>query len=577
MIRQWSQRTSLSDFLEGEEKLPPLVVEILKKRMSASSDLKNILEAQLDSLADPMTIVDMDKAVDRLEKAFDQQEHLCIYADFDLDGTSGLALLQKALVDLGFSKVSYYQPRRLTEGYGFHAHAVEEIQARGVSLLITVDVGITAFAACQKSEEIGLDVMITDHHQASPTEGLPKALAIVNPNRKDDTSGLGYLSGVGVAFYLARALKKRLVQKNKIDSKSMDLKSLLDVFTIGTVTDMVPMIKDNRLLVKHGLVELEKTKRMGLIHLMKQLKLQGRPLTAQDVGIRLAPKLNALSRLESSHLPVEIFLETDPDRAHQMALDILKVHEHRVELQSVAEKKAQQELQHLKNPPFVAIYSKDFHKGVIGLVATKLSSQFQCPAFVGSLNEQGKIAGSARIPFDRWGNILEYFPASEMNILERSGGHPAAAGFELKEQNWDLFFQFLTDRFQSSVVGHSGEPTVLESFYDVEVQAHDLQKSLMKWLDFLGPWGQGFVQPVFLLRNCQLREPRELRGGHLKAKVHGQEMEVLMFSPRSKDESLQLMQGPVDLLGELQWNHFGGKSNLQMLLKDMRTAQGVEG
>ncbi|MGZ3798449.1 MAG: single-stranded-DNA-specific exonuclease RecJ, partial [Pseudobdellovibrionaceae bacterium] len=296
-------RSREQEIIPAEGHFPPLIGQILASRgFSDSSQVDKFLFPKLTSLKEPLLLKGMDQAVARLGQAALHKEKVCIYADFDLDGTSGLALLKLGMQALGFADVIHYQPKRLSEGYGFHAHAVEELHKQGVTLIVTVDVGITANPAVEKAQALGIDVILTDHHL--PGAVLPPAFVIVNPNQKSDDSGLGYLCGAGVAFYLLRALKRYFFDHPTLPKNNFDLKEVLDFFTIATLTDMVPLLEDNRVLVKHGLLKLSETRRPGLRALLAELGLENRPLTSQDVAIRFAPKLNALSRMECGILPI---------------------------------------------------------------------------------------------------------------------------------------------------------------------------------------------------------------------------------------------------------------------------------
>ncbi|MCX7978628.1 MAG: DHH family phosphoesterase, partial [Bdellovibrionaceae bacterium] len=243
---------------------------------SNSSSLADFLHPKVSNIRPAESLLNMKVAVDRLVQAYRNNERICLYTDFDLDGSGGLALLKLGMEGLGYKNLISYQPRRLTEGYGFHAHAVDIVASQGASLIVTVDVGITAISAVRKARELGLDVIITDHHL--PGEELPQALAVINPNQPGDNSGLGYLSGAGVAFYLLRALKRAL-QNAGLARQDFDLREVLEFFTISTLTDMVPLIGDNRALVRAGLKCLEGTRKPGLRALLETLNLSGRPLT----------------------------------------------------------------------------------------------------------------------------------------------------------------------------------------------------------------------------------------------------------------------------------------------------------
>ncbi|MGZ3749428.1 MAG: single-stranded-DNA-specific exonuclease RecJ, partial [Pseudobdellovibrionaceae bacterium] len=475
-------RSREQEIIPAEGHFPPLIGQILASRgFSDSSQVDKFLFPKLTSLKEPLLLKGMDQAVARLGQAALHKEKVCIYADFDLDGTSGLALLKLGMQALGFADVIHYQPKRLSEGYGFHAHAVEELHKQGVTLIVTVDVGITANPAVEKAQALGIDVILTDHHL--PGAVLPPAFVIVNPNQKSDDSGLGYLCGAGVAFYLLRALKRYFFDHPTLPKNNFDLKEVLDFFTIATLTDMVPLLEDNRVLVKHGLLKLSETRRPGLRALLAELGLENRPLTSQDVAIRFAPKLNALSRMECGILPIDLFLVEEVPQANKMVCQVLKNNSTRVQLQSDAEAEAMELLKNWSYKDFIFVASRNFHRGVVGLIATKLSQVFNKPAFVGAWGEDDVIVGSARLPSGQEACLVEAL-SSASEVLNRFGGHSAASGFELQSDKLPAVIQCLDTHFFEL---HQ-KPKALEVFYDVEAKLGDVGASLMKWYDFVGPF-----------------------------------------------------------------------------------------
>lgn len=550
--------------------LPKLISKLLGARgFTDGSLVDRLLYPKLSELKDPFLLDGMTAAVERLAEAFRRDERVCIYADFDLDGTSGLALLWTGMRELGFKNLLRHQPKRLSEGYGLHASAIEELHRQGVTVIVTVDVGITAVAACARAKELGIDVILTDHHL--PGERLPPALTVVNPNKgADDSSGLGFLCGAGVAFYLLRALKKRFHDDAGLPSADVDLKSLLDFFAIATLTDMVPLVEDNRVLVKHGLVVLAETKRAGLRALLDALELRGRPLTSQDVAIRFAPKLNALSRMESGVLPIDIMLCENAAEAKTLVKSVLENNNTRVQLQSEAETLAMELLKDWANEEFVFVASERFHRGVVGLIATKLAQNLNRPAFVGSLDpEDGTVVGSARVPPGSEACLVTAL-SSAQEILNRFGGHSAAAGFELLHPRAESFTAALGAHFRAL----KEKPRPVEMLYDLDVELEDVGAPLMKWYDFVGPFGTGFAVPIFRFRGVRVSGRRDLRGGHVKltlASAKGGVFEALLFSPTERQRRvLDAGAGNFDILGELQWNYFAGQKNIQILVKDLK-------
>lgn len=553
--------------------IPRLIWQVMNARGFESEDaIQKWLSPSLKILRDPFVLTDMEKAVRRLVQARIQQEPVVIYADYDLDGTSGLALLLKAFEWLGFSDVSYYQPKRLTEGYGLHKEAVQKLHEQGRRLLVSVDLGITAVDVVEFANDLGMDVIITDHHL--PKEILPPALAVVNPNRGNCQSGLSHLCGTGVAFYLSLALRRALLEEGLIE-EGFDPKALLDCFVIGTLTDMVPLIDENRVLVKHGLLQLAQTKRPGLRVLMQALGLWGNPLTSQDVAIRFAPKLNALSRMEMGIQPIDLYLVDNETEAHRLVERVLSNNQTRQASQKSAEAEAMDFVR--ANPPrnSIFVYSKNFHRGVVGLVATKLCQEFGLPTFVGSLSEEdGIITGSARMPEGRGLNALDAM-ATASGVLEQFGGHAVAAGFELKETGAEEFRDKLDEFFASQLV--QSEPRTW--IYDAEATLADLNPGFMTWYEHMSPFGAQFAPPVFYVRGVRLQGARALKGGHFRLTLsEGPQLSrvALWFAPPKAHPLAQIDQGGperVDVLVEPQWNYFNGKKTLQLLIQDIRSAQ----
>lgn len=576
MSKEWIQRDFpltrwQSSEEEGLDKLPEFVIQFLHQRgFSSAKEARDFLFSQLSNLKDPMTMLHMKPAVQRLIEAFQSSEKICIYADFDLDGTSGMVLLSEGLKNLGYKNLVLYQPKRLSEGYGFHASAVDELAGQGVTLIVTVDVGITAHAACEKAQSLGVDVIITDHHL--PTETLPKAKWIINPNQKECTSELGYLCGAGVAFYLVRALKRAFYENPLLEKKDCDLRELLDLFVIATITDMVPLVGDNRILLKHGLLQLEKTKRPGLRALLKALDLSGRSLSSQDVGIKMAPKINALSRMESRWLPRDLYLLENETDAQTFIQEVLSTNSDRVDKQTYAQEIATHYLK--ENPPqdFIFIVSEKFHRGVVGLVATKLAQEFNLPAFVGSLSEEESVVvGSSRLPPGSDWHLVEALSFAK-NELSRFGGHAAAAGFEFHHPRQEKIANLLREYFLQSKKTES----IRKTYFDQHLFVEEVNPTLMKWLEFIGPFGVNFEFPLFHMGPMWVSSLKELKGGHLKlsfkdkSSISSATLECIYFSPPAEMKKQISSNSEVEILVELQWNYFAGRKTIQGMVRELR-------
>lgn len=504
--------------------------------------------------------------------AFESEEPICIYADFDLDGTTGLALLKTGMEGLGFQNIIGYQPSRLSEGYGVHVAAIQQFEEQGIPLIVTVDVGITAREALIEAENLGIDVIVTDHHL--PSGDLPPAYAIINPNQGTCTSNLGHLAGVGVAFYLLLALRLKLRERG-IGHPQFDLKSLLDFFVIGTLTDMVPLIDENRVLVRHGLKVLSQTQRPGLRALLDRLDLSGRELSSQDVAIKFAPKLNALSRLESEMRPIDMFLVASVEEAESMAGKVLEINKLRMQLQKQAESVAREQVQKQMavdgSSSVILVIDSQFHKGVVGLVATRMAQEFNKPAFVAALNvETGTAVGSARLP-DGDSSSLVAALESAHEFLVKYGGHAQAAGFEVAQDQIENLKTQLNLYFSNCPKGD------VTQIYDASGVLDDINLEFMRWKDGLEPFGSEFESPVLRIERVRIAKVFELKGGHLRLELEDSEGKVterknaIWFSPQAeKAKSVYDAGSTFNVLAEPQWNYFMGKKSIQLLIQDIQ-------
>jgi single-stranded-DNA-specific exonuclease len=568
---KWLPKCSQEEIAQLElGEVPSLIGRILfSKGYRDPQAIHKLLNPKLAEIQDPFRIEGMKVAADRLLAAYHSKEPVCVYADFDLDGSSGLALMVEGLTAMGFTNVIPVQPKRLSEGYGFHIPIVEDLVARGVRLIVTVDVGITSVETCARARELGVDVIVTDHHL--PGEVLPPAFVIINPNQKTDQSNLGYLSGAGVAFYLLRAIKRALHDQGI--ENSFDLRSVLDFLTIATITDMVPLIADNRALVKAGLAELERTRRPGLRALLEKLNLSGTSLNAQDVALKFAPKLNALSRLELQLLPINLYLEKDHSKAEEMVETILNNNAQRVDLQAQADQRARENLKDWDNPHFVFTVDESFHKGVVGLVATKLSQLYNRPAFVGAVTEGTIVSGSARIPNGYEGNLVTAL-SSCATLMNRFGGHAAAAGFEFSFNRFEEIKNSLTEHFLK--LEQEAFDSVLE--YDVEASIRDIDHQIMNGLTQLGPFGTDFDIPILKFLRLRVSEIKTLKGGHFRLKLEEQnkQLNAILFSPSERQKNiLDSRPSHLDVLAELQWNSYNGRRTIQLNLRDLRISEEI--
>jgi single-stranded-DNA-specific exonuclease len=562
----WVQRESASEL--SVEGFDGVVTQFLASRgFKDSQSVHEFLFYNLKNLKDPLSLLGMDKALQRLTIAKQNQEAICVYGDFDMDGTPALALMHRGLRGLGFKNIFYCQPDRHADGYGFHFHLAQKyIQENNVKVFITVDVGITDVENIKQVQSLGVDVILTDHHQV--LDEIPPAYCIVNPNQPGCTSGLGFLCGTGVGFYLIMALRRHLKEQNLLESE-FDIKSLLDCFAIGTVADLVPMVKENRILVKHGLKVLEKTSMVGIRLLLEALKMNDKMLRAQDVAIRFVPKLNSLTRLDLDLKPIDVFMVEDPAKAALMVQTVLKNNEHRVALLDEAEALleamiVQKSIQDSQSD-VLFFWSEHFHKGLVGLLATQLVNRFQRPAFVGALTKKGVIVGSARAPNGSSVSVLKTLQDASL-CLNKFGGHPAAAGFELSPERAKEFEATLIQVLRQNV------DLALSQKYDLKIDFHGIQSFMKSW-DSLEPFGQQFETPVFRVDGLKAQKVTTMKNTHLKTSfvdAKGFLMECVWFFPPDLD-FFKASEGKLySILCEPQWNEFMGSRRIQLLLKEIK-------
>lgn len=567
-MAKWRINNEYDLLPESPVKMPPLLWRFFYGRQISTKDsIDELFSPKMKNLTCPFSLDGMDVAVKRIISAIENREKICVYGDFDLDGTSGIALLKTGLTRLGVEDLSIYQPKRLSEGYGLHVHAVELLHQQGVSLIITVDLGITAVAAVARANQLGMEVIITDHHL--PADELPQALTIINPNKGFCSSGLEHLCGAGVGFYLILALRIKLKEKGLL-KKDFNPKELLDCFTIGTLTDLVPLKNENRILVKHGLTVLKNTKRPALKALLQELGLYKQDLSGSDVAIRFAPKLNALSRMEGELLPLDLYLEEDEAKAQNMIKDVMKINNQRIKLQTQAQHLAEQLVKQKNQQGFIFISSSKFHQGIVGLVATRLMQNYNVPTFVGTEKEDGSITGSARLPDFGFPSLVDALKHSN-SALGKFGGHKQAAGFELKQANANHFAALLNEYYQSFY--ENNKQPELEIFYDAEATVSDITPEFMNWMSQLEPFGKGFEAPLFKIIKLKITTIKELKGGHLRFTLQCTESNIirqgLWFSPPENSKLLQVGQS-LEVLSKPQWNHYNGNSSIQLLLDEVR-------
>jgi len=504
---------------------------------------------------------DMKIAVERLVKAIRQGEKITIYGDYDVDGTTATVLLVTFLQDVG-AQVDYYIPHRIKEGYSLNVEALKKIKAGGTKVLVTVDNGISAVLEAKAARDMGLDLIITDHHEVPPE--LPQALAILNPKKQNDHFPGKELAGVGVAFYLVIGLRKALREAGMLGDVEPNLRQSLDLVAVGTIADMAPLVGINRILVKEGLKVLSRNPRLGLRALQEVAGVDGE-VSSDQVGFRLGPRINAVGRLEEANLGVELLLTNDLQKAETLAkrLDQANIERQGLEDDIVQEALAMIEAQglHLKYRSLVVANEK-WHPGVVGIVASRLVEKYYLPAIVLAREDQG-LKGSAR-------SIRNFHLVDALREcsehLKRFGGHRYAAGLSMDR---DCLVPFV-ERFDSIVRQKLTEEDFIPSLkLEVESDLSSIDAELLQQLEKLEPFGLGNPEPILLLRGVPVRESRVVGEKHLRLKV-GEGRKPIGAIGFRLAQKIPAVSSRVDLAFSPGWNEWNGSKNIQLRIVDLR-------
>lgn len=569
--RRWIVRepkAGLESRLRETLGLSPIAARLLVHRgLEDPEQARAFRQASLEDLHNPFAMTDMEKAVERIVVALEREEQIVVYGDYDVDGVASTALLCTFFSEIG-SPVRFYLPHRIEDGYGLNSRTLERLKEQGAGLVITVDNGVSAVEPAETARRLGLDLIITDHHE--PPEVLPRALALIDPRRPGCPYPFKSLSGVGVAFKLIVALRHRLRRSCSSRFALPNLKRHLDLVALGTVADVAPVGGENHHLLRHGLHELGATTKPGLQALKEAAGLKGE-VTASDIGFRLAPRLNAVGRLGAASAAVRLLLAAQREEADSLAALLEAENRRRQQAQEQIYREAKEQLAREENSSAAAIVlaSSRWHPGIIGIVASKLAETTLRPVVLIALaNGQGR--GSARgIPgLDLYGCLRRC--ASE---LEQFGGHRAAAGFTLETKNVERF----RDRFQEAVAACGAAldlPPPLE--IDGEADFNEIDAGAVSELEALSPFGTGYPPPVFLFRSlsCVGRPQRVGRGGdHLKFRLGDgrRVVEVIAFSCPEETAATVREAHFLDLAATPQLNSWQGCVGVQLRACDLRS------
>ncbi len=531
----------------------PLAAMIL-----ASRGIENPLQANkyLDcnaSLPDPFLMTDMDRAAGRVKLAMTRGEKVAVFGDYDVDGITATCLLTDFLRRRGTDCVSYI-PGRLEEGYGLNPIAIHQLHREGVRLIITVDCGITAVAEAALCRELGIDLVITDHHECKDV--LPEAAAVVDPHRPDGGYPHKNLSGVGVAFKLAAAL---------CGSQEEVLAEYADMVCLGTVADVMPLQGENRVFVTRGLASLRCTHRPGIAALMEETGCVQDSVSASTIGFMLAPRINAAGRMGKIELAVELFLTEDPQRAVSVARALCELNRQRQTVESEIYQQAISMLPPGQPPEAIVLADESWHQGVVGIVASRIAEEFSCPAFLICLDgDHGKASSRSHGGFNLFSSLTTL-----SDLLESYGGHELAAGFTISRQNIPEFRRQIS-ALAASFYSDDIPRTQLD--VDCAIPAELLTIPNVESLHVLEPCGNGCPKPVLMMKNLTIERLQPVGSGrHLRLRLRSGRyiLNAIYFSATA--ESTFVQQGDVvDIAFTPQINEFRGDRTVQMNVLDIR-------
>jgi single-stranded-DNA-specific exonuclease len=547
---------------ESLVKFPPILKQILFNRgLGSYEEAKLFLEAKPVSNNDPFQLIGMQATVDRIQYALEHQEPIAIYGDYDVDGVTATALLVQALDGLG-ANVRGYIPNRFDEGYGLNKDALDTLQADGVKLVISVDCGIRSPDEALHAQKIGLDLIISDHHHPDGSN-LPPAFAVINPKQHGDPYPDKDLAGVGIAYKIAEALIT-----SRYQASGFQLSDLLDLVALGTVADLAPLVGENRSLVRKGLRQIRATKRQGLYSLAGVAQMKIDKTTAGQIGFMLGPRLNASGRLESALASFELLTTPDVMRAGQLALQLDGQNRQRQTITKTMQQQAD-EMAMSEDPNAFLLFAahEDFNPGVVGLAASRLTELYYRPAVVAAKSADETRGSCRSIPEFHITDALDLCK----DLLVRHGGHAAAAGFTVKNENLPELVARLKSIAEDQLSGRDLRQTLSA---DMVVPLSHLNFDVLNYLAYLEPTGYGNPDAIFVSRNVKVKAARTVgaENRHLKLSLEderGMTVDSIGFRMGHLQPTLPRR---VDVMYHFEVNEYNGRKSLQLNLKDVKGA-----
>lgn len=557
------QKFDLSEFLS----------RLLSIRNIGLDEVNNFLNPSIKtSLSDPFLLKDMDKAASRIVRAIENNENIVIYGDYDVDGATSSSFLKCYFRLLG-KETQIYIPDRISEGYGPNANALTALKNKGADLCITVDCGTMSFEPLQTAKDIGLEVIVIDHHLSA--ENLPEAIAVVNPNRIDEDSDQGHLAAVGVSFMLAVAVNKILLQNGFFEEKTKpDLLKLLDIVALGTVCDMVPLKGINRAFVHQGLKVIKSRSNKGIAALADVAKVNSTP-SCYHLGFAMGPRINAGGRVGKSFLGAKLLSCQDADEANAIAneLDEFNLERRNIEAYVLEQAIEQVEKDNRQDNPVIFCYAKDWHPGVVGIVASRITERYGKPSAIISINAESIGKASARsIKGIDFGSAI--VSANQLGIVLAGGGHAMAAGFTLLESKIDEMYNFLCEKFSS----HYEKQEARTQNFDSYLSLNALNLDLYQQIEQLGPFGMANHEPRFVFSKVKIIRVDVVGANHIRCIISsdtkangGKTIKAMAFRAAETELGDFLLNNyfnEISLVAKVKHNEWNGQSNIELIIED---------
>ena len=543
--------------LQEKYQINNLLATVLVNRGITVEKAEIFLNPTRHDFYNPFLMPDMPKAVDRILEAIEKNEKVIIYGDYDVDGITSITVLKSFLKDRGLD-VSEYIPNRLSEGYGLNKDAIKKITTEGFNLMITVDCGITGIEEVEYAKSLGMETIVTDHHE--PGETIPNAIAVVDCKRKDNIYLFRELAGVGVVFKLTQAISQKL----NLDEK--EYLKYLDIVSIGTISDIVPLVDENRVITKLGLKLVACTKNLGLKAILEEIGMK--KIDSSVVSFGVAPRINACGRMGFADEALNLLLSNNSNDAKKLAQSLKKYNNDRQAEEKKIFNEAMNQIkeQKLEDANCICLAGENWHSGVIGIVASKITEMFFKPCILICLEEGSELGkGSGRsIPrFDLHEALMKC-----QDVLEGFGGHSMAVGLSMKKQNFEKFREKFYEIVEEANI-KDVEPIIkIDSVLNVDT----LEKEMVKSLNLLEPFGEANKTPVFVFKNLRIDSIRALtEGKHLKLSLKTNQntyIDAIGFNLGILSEEYKIGD-KVDLAGNLEINSFNDRENIQINLKDM--------